>query len=268
MRMKVPSQWIEKQPNLLPRLVRIQALWRGYSARNWMRLAGPGVLKRSLCHNDDEMVTMDGKAELSPLDYFSITQDGKVWWFDVRSMLDWARKNVAITNPFNRQPLTVDDTRRLRELGYNRERRKLSVTHTDPPLTLTLLEARDEHWVQVVQVLVEHGFTDLIHPEHYIGMTYGELRLFVYSLTEDTRWWMYDGIGEKDPYLLHSKRAKCHTWLRALRNTMHTYDSLAHLGNDTAQILLASIKEFKNPLEFVFFILTATVRTQAVAAAL
>lgn len=265
MRTKQPRHWVDTQPNLLARIKRIQALWRGYWIRNLLRLAGSGVLKRSLCHNEDEMVTMDGKQELAPFDYFGITQDGKVWWFDVRSMLDWARKNVVVTNPFTRQPLTSEDMKRLREVGGYRAKRKLSVTHSDPPPEQTLLEMRDESWLKVVQVMGEHGFGELVHPEHFIGMWYGQLRVFLYSLVEDTRWWMYEGIGEKDPYLLHSKRAKIHTWLKVIRNTSHTYATVAHLSRDVATALLASIQELKIPLDFVFFILTALVRSDPAA---
>jgi hypothetical protein len=32
----------------------IQKIWRGYSIRHWLKIAGPGVLNRAVCHNNEE----------------------------------------------------------------------------------------------------------------------------------------------------------------------------------------------------------------------
>ena len=57
--------------NLDSKVTLISKAWRGYAVRIRLRRAGPGVLKRSLCHNDEELVTMDSKDKYHPFDFFS-----------------------------------------------------------------------------------------------------------------------------------------------------------------------------------------------------
>jgi hypothetical protein len=64
--------------NLDDKAVIIQKVWRGHSVRDWLRIAGPGVLNRSVCHNDEELVTMDEKKSVNPFDYFAFEEGGKV----------------------------------------------------------------------------------------------------------------------------------------------------------------------------------------------
>ena len=79
MRCKKTNRWVEKNPGILSSILKIQSLIRGVLARIPLRIAGVGVLKRSLCHNDDEIITMDPKTAVHPHDYFSIEEGGKVY---------------------------------------------------------------------------------------------------------------------------------------------------------------------------------------------
>ena len=114
-RSKVPRIWsvvndIDKHVTL------ISKVWRGYRIRRLLKLAGIGVLKRSLCHNDEELVLLEDRNSVSPLDYFSFQEGDKVWWFDIRSMIGCLNATFVPTNPYTRQPLTVDTRYRLRML--------------------------------------------------------------------------------------------------------------------------------------------------------
>lgn len=258
-RLKKPNYWITS--DLQNSIKKFQALWRGYAVRYRLKLAGPGVLKRSLCHNEDEMVTAEGKTEVSPFDYFSIEQDGKIWWFDQRTMIEWSQKNLQIANPFNRVPLTTDDMRRLRTLYYLRRKYGLPVLHTTQN-DEDILESRDLRWLRLVQIFNECGFVDILHPEHFIGLSYHSMRYILNGMVEQTRWWMYEKVDGKDPYALRAPRAKIHTWIRSIRNTMHTYTSLPMLSRDIAGACIACANEMKDPADFMFFLLRCTVAAE------
>jgi hypothetical protein len=260
MRMKSIRHWIAQHPSLGRAIVRIQARWRGMFARRRLALAGPGVLKRSLCHNDDEMVTMDSKADVHPHDYFAVEQDGRVWWFDQRTMLEWSQKDLVVRNPYTRTPLSGEDMRRLRTLGMIRKKRGMPLIHTQTPPTLTRIEIRDHRWMRVVQILYECGFTDILHHENFIAMSWAMLRAFLESLVEDTRDWMQEGAGPKDPFALRAKRAKYYTWLRTIHGMMGSYNDVVQLSSDVAGILLAAANDIADPTPLMFFVLSAHMR--------
>lgn len=265
MKAKMPRQWILVKPGLLTSIQKTQALWRGHFIRRRLKLAGPGVLKRSVCHNDDELVTSDEKKEVHPFNYFSIEQDGKIWWFDQRTMIEWSQKNLEIVNPYTRTPLSTADARRLRFLMLIRKRHGMELTHSEQPV-LNLLEVRDLRWMRVVQIIMECGFSDVVHPEHFIGMDYQTIRYFLASMVETTRWWTYEKVGNRDPYTLTSRRLSCLRLLQSFRNAIHTYGTMIHLSRDLGGSLLACLNLLSEPVEFVHFILTALVNSGVLAA--
>ena len=257
-RLRLPRIWIEHNDRAKWGITKVQALWRGHMMRYRLLLAGPGVLKRALCHNEEEMVTFEGKHEISPFDYISFEEGGKIWWFDQRTMIEWSRKNLDIQNPFTRTTLSPDDVGRIRKLFVIRKKRGQPVVHNEE--MHPLLYIRDERWLRVVQAMYECGFGGMIHPEYLISFGPYFLRMMMGLLVDDTRWWMYEIADGRDPYTLHSKRAKIHTWIKTMRCTMHTYTSPVHLSRDVAGVLLGCINELGDPTEFVFFILSAVLK--------
>jgi hypothetical protein len=258
MRSKATEYWKQSTP------IKIQALWRGYYVRYRLKLAGKGVLKRELCHNDEDMVSCEEKQKVHPFDYYAVEQDGKVWWFDQKTMIEWSYNNLDILNPFNRTPLQPSDVRRLRLLANIRKRGRTQMIHTVDE-ELSLEDVRYRRWLRVVQVFYEHGFRDSVHPNNFISLGYQQLKDFLNALVFDTRMWIYERNDGVDPYMLHSKRAKLHTWVKSLRHMMGTYLDDVHLSRDVAGVLLGCINDIQNPSEFVFFILTALLKTEMLA---
>lgn len=130
----------------------IQKIWRGYFFRKWLKLCGSGVLNRSVCHNEEELVTLESKNAITPTDYFSITESEKVYWFNVISINQWTRNNM--TNPYTRQPFAIDDRIRLRELC--RIRRKFNfqtLNNSDNSIA--------GKWVEICHIIEENGFFDM-----------------------------------------------------------------------------------------------------------
>ncbi len=261
-RSKVVRHWLTENPSIDKGLRRVQALWRGHMVRYPLKLAGPGCMKRSLCHNDDEVVTGDTKTELSPFDYFSVVEtDGKVWWFDQKSMMDWSLTSPQIRNPFTRNELSTEDISRLRNLYFVRKKRGLALTHSTSPPLLTLEALRDLRWMRATQVLHEYGYKDAIHHQHFVAMRFSELRSMLGCLVESTRAWMYEKIGTKDPYVLMAKRAKFHIWCRSIQMTASSYSSVIHLSKDVASLILACLNDIKDPSEFCFFVMSAYMKS-------
>lgn len=233
-KIKDVKPWIAWRPVLLHHIVRIQAIWRGYLTRKPLRLAGVGVLKRSICINDDEIITMESKERIHPYDFFSLEEDGKVWFFDQKTIFQWAQKDLVIRNPYTRKQLSNVDTCRIRKLYVWRRRQKMDVFH-DAPIETTTHEKRDKRWMRVVQIMREAGHQ--IHPEHFISFNYPQMAAFINSFVEDLRWWTNEKPGRPIKYF---------RWMLNIRNMMHTYHSNVDLSSDLACILLTILLDVPN----------------------
>lgn len=244
MKCRKVSQWIGKHPSVLSALVKIQARIRGLLARIPIHLAGKGVLRRSLCHNETEIVTMDDKTEIHPYDYFSVEESGKVYWFDHRSMIQWSQKELEIKNPYTRSILSVHDVRRLRKIWRYRQKAGRPLYHEGQRGTMTIIERRDNRWLRVAQIVREFGYE--LHHEHFISMGVPQLAVFINALTEDTRWLYF----EHRDSTLH----RYHMWLKNIRNVVYTYGSTTLLSTDIAILLLTIMYDIRDLEDFVFLV--------------
>jgi hypothetical protein len=244
MRCKKVNRWIEKHPEVFKKVLRIQALIRGVLSRIPLRLAGPGVLKRTLCHNDDEIITMDSKKDVHPYDYFAIEECGKVYWFDQRSMIQWSQKELDIRNPYTRTIFSRNDTRRLRKIWNYRQKNRMPLYHEGQRPHLTYIERRDNRWLRVAQIIREFGYE--IHNENFISMSIPQVAIFINALTEDTRWMYFE---RHDPQL-----HKYHMLLKNIRNVVYTYDSEVQLSADVAMLILTIMSEIRDLEDFVFLV--------------
>jgi len=150
----------------------IQKVWRGWSVRNWILLAGPGVLRRSICHNAEELVSLNSKESVHPFSYFSFEEAGKVYWFDVRSLSEYTVQLEIPLNPYTRQPLQMEVRQRLRQLCTLRYRRKISNVHEIRKVSIE--EGTMFCWRQLSQILEENGF-DFVNPRVFETLNYNTL---------------------------------------------------------------------------------------------
>ena len=151
LKMKKKKIWSNVCPHRNHALI-IQRVWRGYFCRKMLKLGGEGSLNRSKCHNEEELFTLEGKNSVPPLDYFSITESGKLYWFNIKSINQWTRKNM--TNPYTRQELEIKDRIRLRELC--RIKRKFNcqiLQHSD--------NTTAGKWAEICHIIEENGFFDM-----------------------------------------------------------------------------------------------------------
>lgn len=208
-RVKEPRIWAEVN-NVDKHVVLIQKVWKGYSVRYKIRLAGPGALNRSKCHNDEELITMDDKRSVSPLDYFAFEEADKLYWFHICSILENSRINKIPTNPYTRQPLKIEDRRRLRELYVLRLLRKLPLTHDVKQRTLE--DDLLTNWTSVCQIIEENGFFDL-NPMVFMSMSVTQLYVFLTMIHSDLKAYASE----------HTSKSRRYTYIHWISKVLANY---------------------------------------------
>lgn len=232
--------------NIPEKVVKIQKVWRGYLIRNWIKECGIGCLKRSLCHNDEELVTLELKEKQHPLDYFSFEDNGKIWWFDIRSIVKILETSLEPQNPYTRVPLTLETRRRLRELCYRRKTFKFDIHHADNK-KLTQFEYVDYIWLLVAQVLEENGFPN-IHPELLSSMSIHQHILLLSLFLNEMK------ILACEHTKIGSRRHKYVVWIRRILNNLYESD---HPDIDVARLFFTIFRDSKNPFPYCFIFASA-----------
>jgi hypothetical protein len=198
-RSKIKKLWISI--NILERpLIRFQAIYRGWLIRDTLKLAGPGVLNKSIRHNEEDLVTAD---QVLPTDYFGILENGKVFWFDIRTIYQWSFQHLEPTNPYTKQLLTMDDRKRLKRIVARREFLGEKLTH-DPEFFKNY-DVPKFLLTQLIQILNENLFAEI--PESYF-FNLNEFQLVEFSkkITYASRDWR----TSKHPFF-----NKYYSWLEA-----------------------------------------------------
>ena len=147
------------------RVVRCQALVRGWSVRHHLRIAGPGVLKREIVANNEDVITYTDKSRIHPLNYFAFEESGKIWCFEFGSIWSWMSRYAQPVNPYTKVPLSFETRQRLRELWYIRSVKRLA-----PLVETSSIEERiEQRWNILCQVFVDNGFVDAT-TDQFVGL--------------------------------------------------------------------------------------------------
>jgi len=179
-RSKTIRFWADVHKEKLKGLIKAQALWRGWCIRKVLVMAGPGVLKRGGCVNDEDLSTLEDKKRQSPFEYFGINENGKIWWFDFATAWEWFTRSVAPTNPYTKNTVQYSDLTRLRKLHLYRRRHSWGV----PPPPADLKANIVRRWTILSHVFRGYGFDD-IHPEQFANLTRENLRVAFRFLADD-----------------------------------------------------------------------------------
>jgi len=87
-------------------IIKIQRVFRGNIARKYKLLHGPAAIKRKLCTNTDDFVTMEPVEEINYHQFISYKdEDGFIYGFDIISIHNLFLKSKdieSIKNPYNR----------------------------------------------------------------------------------------------------------------------------------------------------------------------
>ena len=86
--------------------VKIQAAFRGWLLRKWIRQRGCGFMKRSLCTNDTDFLSFEDVGQIPWQQFISFRdKDGFVFGFSMISLFQlFSRHKQKAENPYNRQP--------------------------------------------------------------------------------------------------------------------------------------------------------------------
>jgi len=217
--------------------------------RTHLKRAGPGVLKRSLCHNDEELVSMDSKNQHDPFEFFSFHEGEKIWWFDICSILSCLDGALHPVNPYTRQLLSVDTRRRLRTVLSSRLHRHMKTSHV--PKNLSFDGLVELNWTRVSQVLHENGFED-VEPRMFSRLTKSNLLVLLGYLVVDM------GILASE----HPKSSKRHLY-HAILKREHGVANIT--TGRTSQIQVSSLisgmmHDMVDPYPFCFLVMSALYR--------
>jgi len=166
LRAKTVTLWTDVHRDKLRGLVTCQALWRAWKVRRLIRLAGPGAMSRSKCTNDEDLCTCNEKERESPLNYFGLEENGKVWWFSFGTLWDWSIRSIEPSNPYTKVPLSEDTLFRLRKLYLLRRRYRMEL----PAETKDFNERMVRRWTTLCQIFRSYGFAD-VHPLNFIDIS-------------------------------------------------------------------------------------------------
>jgi hypothetical protein len=147
------------------KLGRFQAIFRGRRVRNFLKLAGPGVLCRNNLANDEDVATCNEKDQVHPFNYFAFEENGKVWWFEFNSIWTWCSKSTHPTNPYTKTELTTDTRKRLHAAWGARVSKRMEL----PKEPAAYNECITGRWNIICQIFADHGFVD-IHPGHFSNL--------------------------------------------------------------------------------------------------
>ena len=240
LKVKNKRLWTDVSPNR-NNAVCIQKIWRGYFVRKLIKYGGKGCLKRSVCHNDEELVTFDSKTKTHPFSYFSLNESGKVYWFDVCTINQWIR--TSSTNPYTRQSLDLADRSRLREMCRMRRRLHIANLHTSD-------HSLSGKWKEICQIIEENGFFDMNHL-FFDGLSRNQLRDFLGII-------MQDFIAYSSGHPIASRR---HIYLQWIKLRLESFNKYPHtISEKIANTLLIILYDCVNNYDICYIIVSARCR--------
>jgi len=247
-RTKNPRIWAIVN-NVDKRLKLIIKIWRGYYVRKRLKLAGPGVLKRSICKNDEDVGTLDEKEKVSPFDYFGFEEDSNVYWAHVQSMVSILNSNRVPLNPYTRKEISNEARRRLRQIYNYRIRNNINVSFAENNPT-TVDQLISKRWMQISQTIYENYFTE-INPLQFEVLSRDELGEFLTYILEDTHYWAIQHTS-KD-----SKRYKYYAFIRYGITEFYKIFDVKQYAYIVSTLLYFILADCNDSYEFSFIILSA-----------
>lgn len=100
-------------------IIKIQKIFRGNLQRFYNRLHGPAFLKRSICNNETDFITMDELKEVKFDNFISYKdEDGFIYGFQISSLHNLFLKNEGSTvnNPYNRKEFPQEINHQLKTI--------------------------------------------------------------------------------------------------------------------------------------------------------
>lgn len=252
-RCKNPRVWTQVN-RIDDHVIRIQTIWRGWWVRNQLSLAGPGVLRRSGIQNEDELVSCDPVQMIQPFNYFAFEEAGKIWAFDIRSLISWFHKGTNPSNPYTKQDIPLKVRQRFRDLVNYRFRSGKECFH-DPESEKTKAKQTSLRWVRVAQQMEENGFEN-VSPIRFGMLNAQQIWVFTDMLRVDCQVLAMDHKNSPE-----SRRQKYVWWIRYLmRQQFRTAKTTEEYSHALSGLLVSILGDLKNPYPYCFAIMSALYR--------
>jgi hypothetical protein len=228
--------------------VKIQKIWRGYAVRYMLTLAGNGVLKRSICHNQEDVVTFESKVH--PFDFFSFEEDGFVYWFDAKSMYRLMIENVKPQNPYTRHEISVETRKRFKKFMLFRKTRGRELL-SDNSYLLNPSNRLGMYWITICQILEENLFEE-IPTSYFVLLNPVQLWAFTGLLQDNLLLWAKEHKNIKSPRNLYYMTIR-HCW----KNQLYSFETPEQILYYLGKVILRIIEQSNYNYEICFKILSA-----------
>lgn len=84
----------------------IQKYWRKYFITIYNKISGPAIIKRNICNNVEEFLTLDSVYNINYYDFISFKdKDGFIYGFSIHSLKILLKDNI-LKNPYNRNVIS------------------------------------------------------------------------------------------------------------------------------------------------------------------
>jgi len=237
-RIKNPRLWIDNEMKTKI-VIKFQSAWRGYKVRNVFRLLGNDVrIKKEFYNNEDLMSLEDSKLE----DKFMFCENGKWWWFDIRTIHDWSFRTEIPNNPYTKKPLSLETRKRMRELFSIRRLNDLDFSHN------TFFSIENKYRI-ICQTLHEHGLVVPIYK--FLSLTPLRITMVLHSMNSDLLVWKNKKNSEVREHLSFAiDEFISHQYIIPLENHKKLL----------ANCILYMFRRIKNPYPLCFIVASAIYR--------
>ena len=232
--------WTPKELEVIS-AIKIQKIWKGFSIRNYLKLSGIGSLKRSICINDEELVTLEPKETQSPFDFFSFEESGRVWWFSLESVAKVFSQTKVPLNPYTKVEISLEHRKRFRDL--------YSIAYFRNHLFVNT--SIEEKINTICQIMEENLFPDL-HPNIFNNITRINLLIFTTNLRNNMVIWESESKNKSS-----IRSAAVRILNSCIRSHNHINLNLFFLKFQCLSGIILIMKLFKNKYPICFMIASA-----------
>jgi hypothetical protein len=124
----------KQKKDFVAKAIIIQKNYRGYCIRKINKLLGPGLLKKSLLVNDEDIMTCDKLREIPWKYLFTLESNSKLYFFDLRTFYKFYIINMIgneMINPYTQIIISNKDIRRFKDLIILYNYKNIKLYHDD-----------------------------------------------------------------------------------------------------------------------------------------
>ena len=221
--------------------VKIQKYMRGYLQRKYNRYHGPAFMKRDLCNNQIDFLSMDELTSISLKQFFSFKDDdGFLYGFDLVSFYNLIYKsNGPVKNPYNQQLISAKVIENFRTLLRISRVLKINISTEISDINKEVSDTKSVELRCLTLFQNIDALGNYSNAQWFLSLNQTQLIRFLRELVEI---W-----GYRAPLTPETKRAICPPFGNPF-SRMQNYNYLQTLENldDVRKIILGFMEKFVN----------------------